>query len=129
MNRPNFQPIFSSENEFCEVLDPKPVSNFVPNQSLSLRDLVYRFEHGQRLNVHENFAPMSNFTRDEVYQETFDEAPPIDVNDVVDVHNYYNEHENHKREFNNRQKEKQQSAKQASAKKASESDVVAPEPA
>ena len=64
MERPNFQPIFSSQNDFCEVTEDKPVSTFIPNQAMKISELMARFERGQRLGVHCNFTPESEFTHE-----------------------------------------------------------------
>lgn len=117
MNRPNFEPIFTEKSDFCEVSSEKPFKSFIPGQANKLSDLVARFERGQRLNVHSNFDPLSNFTKDSLYQEDFDDAPPDDVHDVVDVQRYYEEHQEHKKDYKVRmktKKEAQQAAKQAS---------------
>lgn len=106
MKRPNFQPIFEKKSDFCEVSNDQPIRTFIPNQAIDLKELIARFDRGQRLNVHENFAPLSNFTRDSIYEEDFEDAPPDNVHDVVDVQEYYRDHENHKRDFQKRQKEK-----------------------
>lgn len=97
MKRPNFSPIFDEEKDFCEVTSEKPVETFVPNQQIDLRTLIQRFESGQRLNVHENFKPMSNFTNGSMYVEDYEDAPPDGVYDIVDVHNALNEHEQTKK--------------------------------
>lgn len=126
MKRPNFEQIFSSPDEFLERTDPKPIKSFVPNQAMKLSELMSRFERGQRLNVHTNFKPMSNFTDGKVYEETFDEVPPI-CHDVVDVQEYYEAHKAHKAAFQQRQKEKAKQAKQP--KQAPQADPTPPDPA
>lgn len=105
MIRPKFQPIFEKDSDFCEVSNDKPIKSFVPHQALDLKELIARFDAGQRLNVHENFTPLANFTRDKIYEESFEDCPPDDIHDVVDVQEYYQAHENHKRDFQKRQKE------------------------
>lgn len=123
MNRPNFEPIFTQKSDFCEKSSPKPVETFVPHQAMSLSELISRFERGQRLNVHQNFKPMDNFTDGTLYVEDFEDAPPDDVHDVVDVHNFYLEHKEHKKDFAKRQKEKKaMQAQQASAQPAQPAD-------
>lgn len=111
MNRPNFTPIFSEKSEYCEEQCSQPIETFIPNQAITLSELMQRFERGQRLNVHENFAPMSNFTRDSVFEETFEEAPPDDVHDIVDVHEYYRAHQAHKKEYDAKQASKREAEK------------------
>lgn len=120
MERPNFQPIFSSKNDFCEVTDEKPVETFIPNQAMKLSELMQRFERGQRLGVHCNFAPESEMTNGSIYEESFDDAPPI-CHDLVDVHEYYEAHQVHKREFTAKQKKKKEEVQQAKAQPADDS--------
>lgn len=115
MNRPNFEPIFTDKSDYCEVSDPQPVESFIPNQALDLKELVSRFERGQRLNVHNNFAPGSNFENisDEeamrqIQNETFDDCPPTGVYDIADVQQLKEEHEIHKREFASKMKKKRE---------------------
>lgn len=107
MKRPNFEPIICTFDA-AEEVDSKPIETFIPNQSYSLSELMSRFEKGQRLPAHHLFNPDSEFTSGAVYEETFDEAPPDDVRDVVDVEHYYREHQEHKREFTERKKKKKQ---------------------
>ena len=125
--KPLFESPFADKSEYCEKLSDKPVQTFIPHQAITLKELVTRFEHGQRLNVHQNFAPGSNFTNDSVYEEDFDDAPPTDVHDVVDVHNYMQEHEQHKKDYQQRQKEAKQ-AQQAKAQQAQQAPKDAPAP-
>lgn len=109
MEKPKFvQKI--EKKDYIERTSDVPVKTFVPHQSMKLKELVERFERGQRLNVHENFRPMSNFTENSLYEEGFDDAPPDDVHDVVDVHAYYMEHQEHKHDFAKRQKGKAKAA-------------------
>ena len=131
MNRPNFEPIFTQESDFCEVSSDQPIKEFIPNQALDLKELVSRFERGQRLNVHENFPAMSNFTRDRIEAESFEDCPPDDVHDVVDVHNYYLQHEIHKREFQKKQKQKKSdpTPKSQQGTKQDEGEFTPPDPA
>lgn len=111
MERPKIFPLFTQKSEFCEKSSKKPVETFIPNQSYTLSELVSRFEKGQRLPCHLNFQPGDNMTKDQLYEETFEDAPPTDVHDIVDVEQHYREHQVHKSEFNKKKKEKQ--AKQA----------------
>lgn len=108
MIQKNLIPIFTQKSEFCEVSSPDPVETFVPGQAISLSELVTRFERGQRLNVHNN--PMNIMYRSDeeaaANSETFDDAAPDDVHDIVDVHEYYRAHESHKKEFTEKQKAK-----------------------
>lgn len=125
MERPNFQPIFTKKSDFCERVSSQPVKTFIPNQAIKLSELVSRFEHGQRLNVHSNFAPGDNFTNDQIISESFDDAPPDDVHDIVDVHEYYQQHESHKREFKDRMKKKKEESQQAQPQEPAKQDLPA----
>ena len=91
MKRANFEPILEKK-DYVERSNSKPIETFIPNQAMNLKELVQRFERGQRLNVHENFRPGSNFTDGKIYEEDFEDAPPDNIHDVTDVHEYYNEH-------------------------------------
>lgn len=95
-------------SRICERTSPQPVKSFVAGQAIDLKTLIQRFERGQRLNVHENFRPMSNFTEGSLYVEDFDDAPPDNIHDVVDVEEHYREHQEHKKDFAKRKKEAKQ---------------------
>ena len=139
MERPNFEPIFTKKSEFCEKSSKTPVKEFIPHQSTPLRELVARFERGQRLNVHSNFAAGSNFetlSPEEAMQrikseslET-DDFPPTDVHDVVDVQQHYEALLVHKREFaekmKNKRKQVQQAKQQMQAQQAQQTAPPAP---
>lgn len=92
-------------SQICERTNPNPIDTFVPHQALDLKTLIQRFERGQRLNVHQNFTPMSNMTSDSLYVEDFEEAPPDNVHDIVDVESHYRAHQEHKADYNRRKKE------------------------
>lgn len=137
MKRPNFESIFDGKNDFCEISVSKPVNTFVPHQALDLKELVSRFERGQRLNVHNNFAPGSNFeniTDDEALarlksesMET-DDFPPTDVHDVADVEAHYRALQEQKQDFKRRMKEKKEKAQQAQQKQAQPANDAPPTP-
>lgn len=95
-------------SQICERTNPKPIETFVPRQALDLKTLIERFERGQRLNVHQNFTPMSNMTQDSMYVEDFDDASPDNVHDIVDVEEHYRAHQEHKADYNRRKKESKQ---------------------
>lgn len=114
MKRPNFQPIFEKNADFCERTSDQPVNTLIPGQAIDLATLIKRFESGQRLNVHENFKPMSNMSEG-LYVEAFEDAPPDDIHDIVDVHAVMREHEQVKRDHKKRQAEK---GKEATGKEA-----------
>lgn len=136
MKRPNFEPIFEEKSDFCEISSDKPVNTFVPNQAISISELIARFERGQRLGVHCNFRPGENFEDipDEVAKAKMhsedmdsDDFPPTDVHDVVDVHELYEQHQAHKADFSARRKKKVEEAQQAK-KKAQQADPTPPAP-
>lgn len=120
MKRPNFEPIFTEKSDYCEKSDPTPVETFVPHQSMSLAEMMRRFESGQRLNVHS--SPMNTFYSSEEEAndntETFNDAPPSDVYDIVDVERYFKEHKAHKINFDDRMKKKAQEAQRSKEKPA-----------
>lgn len=135
MIRPKFQPIFEGKSDFCEQSDSKPVETFVPNQAISLSELISRFERGQRLNVHTNFRVGSNLedlTDEEALQRIREESldsddfPPDDVHDIVDVQREKELHDVHKREFHERVKRNKEEAKQAPKAKQASDDTLPP---
>lgn len=144
MKLANFEPIFTDEKQFCERSSSKPIETFVPHQAISLKELVSRFERGQRLNVKQNFLPGDNFYRgssDDVEDQRivandfaqdemrFEQSAPDDVHDVVDVHDYYRDHLKQKSEYEQRMKEKKEEAKkakQAPAPQANQADSTPP---
>lgn len=124
MKQANPIEFFEKKSDYCERSSSTPVKTFVPHQAITLRELVSRFERGQRLNVHSNFTPGDNFTRDKAYVEDFDDAPPHDITDVVDVEHYYRAHQEHVKDFKARQKAKK--AQQATPKEAPPANEPAP---
>lgn len=135
MERPKFDPIFSKKSDFCEKSSPKPVNTFVPNQAISLKELVARFERGQRLNVHMNFTcgdNLENITDEEalyrLHTENIDsdDFPPTGVYDVSDVEQAYKEHQNHKVDFAKRQKQKKEEQQAKQKKQAQQSSAPTP---
>lgn len=105
MERANFEEKISKK-DYVERTNSKPIETFIPNQAMNLKELVSRFERGQRLNVHENFRPGSNFTEGSIYEEDFEDAAPDDIHDVVDVQEYYRLHNERKSTFKKKQEEK-----------------------
>lgn len=120
VNAVDSRPVWKSPIDvtmFCERSVGTPIDTFVPNQAIQLSELVARFERGQRLNVHTNFDPGSNFesiTDEEAFnrlrQEDMDadDFPPTGVYDVADVQRHYEDLQEHKRDFKRRMKEKRQ---------------------
>lgn len=133
MDRPKFQPIFTKKSDFCEKSSSKPIETFVPHQALNLAELIQRFERGQRLNVHCNFAPGSNLmncTDDEAlsmmqHDDMEKGFPSTDVHDIVDVQREYNLHLQTKQEFAAKVADKKKKAKEA--KEAASAAPAAPE--
>lgn len=111
MKRPIFEPIIT-QKEASERSSSTPISTFVPHQAMNLAELIRRFESGQRLNVHENFPAMSNFTRDKIYSESFEDAPGDDVHDIVDIQREIESHNDHKKDYQQRKKKAQADAAQ-----------------
>jgi hypothetical protein len=107
MVKPKVFGIFTQKEDFCEKSSKKPCKAFVPHQAMDLKELVTRFENGQRLGVKENFRIEDEFTRNCVYEERFDDAAPDDVHDVVDVEQHYRAHQSHKSEYAEKKKRKQ----------------------
>lgn len=103
--------------------DVKPIADFIPGQAYCLSDLMKRFERGQRLNVRENFNPASELCpegQEDMYDEKFENAPPENVTDIVDIQRLYNEHQQTKQEFKKsvaESKKAKEGAKEDAAKK------------
>lgn len=111
MERPKFSEKISKK-DYIERTSDKPVKSFISGQAMDLTELIARFERGQRLNVHQNFRPMQDWTEGKIVEEDFDEAPPDDVHDVADVERYYHAHQQHKQEFSEKQKSKRSQQEQ-----------------
>lgn len=129
MEKPKIFIQFSKKSDFCETSSSKPVSSFVPHQAMSLAEMVARFDRGQRLNVKQNFAPETQFTRDCIYEEDFEDAAPDDIHDVVDVQNAMAEHEQRKQNFKEKHKRKPESLpkEEKPIEPGQQSDVTPPE--
>lgn len=102
--------------------DVKPIADFIPGQAYCLSDLMKRFERGQRLGVRENFNLASELCpegQEGFYDENFDNAPPEDVTDIVDIQRLYNEHQETKQEYKLRvaENKKKEGAEEDAAKK------------
>lgn len=96
----NFQKKLPKSFNFVQDSDEKPCEGFIPGQSYELSELIRRFNSGQRLGVHLNFNPESEIGHD----ESFEQAPPENVVDIVDVQKQYEEHNRTKQEFEKRKK-------------------------
>lgn len=76
---------FSEREMVFEKVDSKPCETFIPGQSVRLSELVARFDRGQRLNIP---TRPSNWVEEGVPDESFTDAPPDNINDIVDVDAY-----------------------------------------
>lgn len=92
---------FTFENSNHISIQSSDSPDLIPNQAISLAELVRRFSQGQRLNVH-SFPPNVFDGHDE---ELHDAPPSCD--DIVDVYAYQQAHEEHKRDFRERVTNKQ----------------------
>lgn len=106
MEKPKIFIKFAKQSEYCEKSSSKPVSSFIPKQAMTLAEMVARFDRGQRLNIKQNFAPEQQFTQNSIYEEDFDDAPPDDIHDIVDVQNAYETHKQKVSEFKEKRKKK-----------------------
>ena len=124
MSNPKIYEQFGKKNEdFVEKCDPKPDSSVIPGQAVKLSELLQRFERGQRLNIHLN--PGNEwFPEDQVEakSEHFEDAAPEDIQDIVDVENFHNSVQEHKRDFQERMKNKKAKAKEKEAPKEAPAD-------
>lgn len=84
---------FSDREMKFEEVDSKPSETFIPGQSVKLHELVDRFCRGQRLNVHYNQPNEFYRTAQECdhHSESFEDCPPSDIYDIVDVERYSEE--------------------------------------
>lgn len=87
----NYQPVF-------EHVDSTPSDALKHNEALSIRDILVRSSRGQRLNVNTRMrsegVPDNMYTEEELKKyghETIHDAPPDDINDIVDVYAYQEE--------------------------------------
>ena len=114
-------------HQILEKCSNKSIEALVPGEAMSIKEMLIRTERGQRLNVHtrmngnfpDNMYPV-DFLRDENgrivtdkegnpiehdYQaETFENTPPDDINDIVDLQRFKEAHEERKKAFKERQK-------------------------
>lgn len=105
-----FRTHFFPGDQPIERVDEKPDSSFVPNQAIKLSELVARFQRGQRLNVHMT-TPNEFYATDEeakLHHEHFDDCPPADLNDIVDVMQYQEELDQRKKDLKDRVKKRKE---------------------
>lgn len=120
----NYVPIFETVND---AKNP----NLVPNEALSIREILVRSSRGQRLNVHERYRaegiPDDMYPEDQLEKvnETIHDAPPDDINDIVDVYAYQEELERRKAALKERaEKNSQEKPKGSPAPKSKEESTV-----
>lgn len=79
-----------------------------PGQSMSISELLARFERGQRVGVklHQSNLVPEGDPRENA--EDFDTAAPPDLHDVVDVHEYASEIQERKAAYQQRAKSKKE---------------------
>lgn len=91
-------------NPIYERVSSIPCDALVPNEAMSIREMLERTSRGQRIDVHTRFRAdgiPDNMYRQEFdadgqplpdkFSETFDHTPPHGMNDIVDVQNYSEE--------------------------------------
>lgn len=92
-----------------EKSSPTPTPNLVPNEAVSIRELLIRTQRGQRLDVHTRMRtddcpdnmyraeyekdPLTGEIRMKAdpFEETIDHTPPSGMHDIVDVQRYSEE--------------------------------------
>lgn len=92
-----------------EKSSSKPTPNLVPNEAVSIRELLIRTQRGQRLNVHTRMRTddcpdnmyRAEYEKDpqtgeirmkaDPLEETIDHTPPSGMHDIVDVQRYSDE--------------------------------------
>lgn len=103
------------------------VDSLVPGEAMSIKEMLQRTERGQRINVHtrmngdlpDNMYRV-DYLRDEngrivtdregnpiehdYHAETFENTPPDDINDIVDVQRFKEEHEERKKALKERKR-------------------------
>lgn len=103
----NFVPVF-------EKVSSDPVENLVPNEALSIREILVRSSRGQRINVNVRYRsegiPDNMYSEDEVkkHHETIEMTPPDDVTDIVDVMRLQEENERRKAAYEARKRKKEE---------------------
>ena len=96
-----------------EHIDSKPDDALKHNEALSIREILVRSSRGQRLNVNTRMRsegiPDNMYTDDELKKighESLHDAPPDDINDIVDIYAYQEELEQRKKELQQRNADK-----------------------
>lgn len=99
----NFVPVF-------EKVSPDPVDNLVPNEALSIREILVRSSRGQRVKTNVRYRsegiPDNMYSEAEVekHHETIEMTPPDDINDIVDVMRLKDENDQRKAAYEARKK-------------------------
>lgn len=99
-----FRTHFFPGNQPIERVSQKSDPSFVPHQAIKLSELVARFQRGQRLNVHMTTPNEFYATDEEVKRnsERFEDCPPADIHDIVDVMQYQEELDQRKSDLKDR---------------------------
>lgn len=107
-------------------LNAPACKKYNPGQSMSISELLSRFERGQRVGVklHESNLVPEGDPRENA--EDFDTAAPPDIHDVVDVHEYASELQERKAAYQQREKSKKE---EEEIKKKGKDDLKKDEPA
>lgn len=101
----NFRPVF-------EKMSPDPVKSLIPNEALSIREILVRSSRGQRLNVHTRFRaegiPDNMYYPEDAVKnsESIHDTPPDYMNDVVDLFAYKDDIDRRKAELEKNAKKK-----------------------
>lgn len=126
----------SNYTQIREKCSNKPIDELVPGEAMSIKEMLIRTERGQRLNVHQrmngnfpdNMYPV-DFLRDangrivtdkegnpiehDYQAETFENTPPDDIHDIVDVQRFREEHEERKKAYKARLKKQDEKVTQS----------------
>jgi len=104
-----------------EHVDSTPDDALKHNEALSIREILVRSSRGQRLNVNTRMrsegVPDNMYTEEELKKighESINDAPPDDINDIVDVYAYQEELEQRKKELQQRRAEKHKGVRSGS---------------
>lgn len=139
--------------QIFERASSEPCPALVPNEAMSIKEMLIRTERGQRLDVHTRMrnenCPDDMYTLQELEQmsgmkynpddpsweqkalakmgEQLENTPPDGIHDIVDVFNYSKEQEQRKRELQERRKKTVANAtKSAPVEKPQEKSVQLP---
>lgn len=112
-----------------------PTDKLVPNEALGLREMFDRTQRGQRLNVHTRMRtedcpdnmyraeyevdPVTGESRikRDLFEETFDNVPPGEINDITDVIRFSEEIAAQKKELQEKRRKDIANAKKSAPAK------------